>query len=262
MKRLLTAAALVPLFFYLVVFSPNWLFLPSLALVAALCYYEYLGIAAASFPQHPSQQRNAFGYAAGLLLLVLPNQEGLFLVVAALLLMILLLRTRDLSGFLPLAAVTVFGIVYTFGAWRYANLLRAMNPWWLLYALALNWGGDTFAYYGGRAFGKHKLAPRVSPGKSWEGTVASLVFGGAASVAYLHFLIPTVPLPQAIALSLVANIAGQMGDLCESAMKRGAGVKDSGTLLPGHGGWLDRVDSSLFSVPVVYWLINQPWFLP
>jgi phosphatidate cytidylyltransferase len=262
MKRILTASVLVPLFLYLVAFAPHWLFLPALALVASFCYFEFLGIAAASFPQYPNQQRNPFGYVAGLLLLTLPNQEGLLLVVAAILLMILLLRTRDLAGFLPLAAVTIFGIVYAYGTWRCGNLLRLMSPWWLLYAVSINWIGDTFAFYGGRAFGKRKLAPRVSPGKSWEGTIASLVLGGAAAVAYLHFLIPSVPLPQAIALSLVANIAGQMGDLCESAMKRGAGVKDSGTLLPGHGGWLDRVDSSLFSVPVVYWLINQPWFLP
>jgi phosphatidate cytidylyltransferase len=116
------------------------------------------------------------------------------------------------------------------------------------------------AYYVGTAFGRHKLSPHISPGKTWEGTAASLCASSIAGVAYLHFLFPKVPAWQAVLLCAAANVAGQIGDLCESAIKRGAGVKDSSHLLPGHGGWLDRVDSSLFSIPVVYWLIQLEWF--
>ena len=115
----------------------------------------------------------------------------------------------------------------------------------------MNWIGDSGAYYFGRNFGRHKLAPIVSPGKSWEGAAASLV----VSVLFGVFVLPRfvgIGLWQAAAVSVAANIAGQIGDLAESAIKRGAGVKDSGTLLPGHGGMLDRVDSSLFSLPVLY----------
>jgi phosphatidate cytidylyltransferase len=121
-----------------------------------------------------------------------------------------------------------------------------------MYGLLLNWVGDIGAYYAGRAFGRHKLAPVVSPKKTWEGAVASVVTSVAVAGAYLTHFVPGVSWPVAIALTAAANAAGQLGDLAESAMKRGAGVKDSGTILPGHGGFLDRVDSTLFALPVVY----------
>jgi phosphatidate cytidylyltransferase len=112
----------------------------------------------------------------------------------------------------------------------------------------------------GRAIGKHKLAPSVSPGKSWEGAVAS-VFGSILfGVLYVGHFVPQIPIWQVALIAGVANVAGQFGDLAESALKRGAGLKDSGTLLPGHGGFLDRLDSSLFALPVVYALYRA--FLP
>jgi phosphatidate cytidylyltransferase len=121
-----------------------------------------------------------------------------------------------------------------------------------MYGLLLNWVGDIGAYYIGRPFGKHKLAPRVSPKKSWEGSIASVFTSAVVGTFYLQRFLPIVPLWQAAALSVAANIAGQLGDLAESAMKRGAHVKDSGVILPGHGGLLDRVDSTLFALPVIY----------
>ena len=138
-------------------------------------------------------------------------------------------------------------MIYIFGAWRWAIFLRQKSSYWLLFALALSWVGDIAAFYIGKSFGRHKLAPRVSPGKSWEGAVASLagsVLFGFFYLKYLHSVCSSVAKPIA---GGVGNIAGQLGDLAESALKRGAGVKDSGTMLPGHGGWLDRVDSTLFA---------------
>jgi phosphatidate cytidylyltransferase len=107
----------------------------------------------------------------------------------------------------------------------------------------------------GKNFGRHKLAPSVSPGKSWEGAAASAVTGVAFGMIYLPLTIHA-SLPLAGALALAANVAGQIGDLAESAIKRGAGVKDSGALLPGHGGFLDRVDSTMFALPVLYALLT------
>jgi phosphatidate cytidylyltransferase len=99
------------------------------------------------------------------------------------------------------------------------------------------------------------MAPRVSPNKSWEGAAASVVASVLVAGAYLLRFVPGVAVAQAVALTVAATAAGQLGDLTESAMKRGAGVKDSGTMLPGHGGFLDRVDSTLFSLPLIYaWL--------
>jgi phosphatidate cytidylyltransferase len=153
---------------------------------------------------------------------------------------------------LPEAAFLLFGIIYIFGAWKFAILLRASSPHWLAYALVLNWIGDACAYYVGKNLGRHKLAPHISPHKTWEGAIASVAGSVIFGVLYLTRALPAVTVIEAALLSVVVNIAGQTGDLAESALKRGAGVKDSGSLLPGHGGLLDRVDSTLFALPIVY----------
>ena len=261
MKRVLTAAVLVPVFLWVILAAPSVVFFIVLAAVASLCFFEYSNIAAQHLGDAPGFARNPIGYGAGLVMLVLPGQEITFLCLLALIVMIQSLRATSLKQSLPMSSFIVLGVVYTYGAWRCAAGLRAISPWWLLFALAINWVGDTFAYYFGRMLGRHKLAPAVSPGKSWEGTIASLLGTIVLGILYLNYFLPNVGLWQAAALCCAGNLAGQLGDLCESAFKRGAGVKDSGNLLPGHGGWLDRVDSSLFSLPVVYWMIEQPWFL-
>jgi phosphatidate cytidylyltransferase len=175
----------------------------------------------------------------------------------AILAMSLALRAQDLARSLPDAAALLLGVVYVFGSLRSAVELRAINVYWLFFGLSLNWAGDIAALYVGKLIGRHKLAPHVSPAKSWEGAIASTVASVIYGAIYFSFLMKKTPLAGALALTVVANIAGQLGDLCESALKRGAGVKDSGTLLPGHGGWLDRVDSSLFALPVVYFVVSN-----
>jgi phosphatidate cytidylyltransferase len=147
------------------------------------------------------------------------------------------------------------GFMYIGGAWLCAFALRAVNPHWLLFAFLLCWAGDTAALYVGKNFGKHKLAPVVSPGKTWEGAVGSVVGGVLVGAIYAHYFIPFAPLATVLIIAAIGNIAGQIGDLLESAYKRWGGVKDSGSSLPGHGGWLDRIDSSLLSIPVVYALV-------
>lgn len=155
------------------------------------------------------------------------------------------------------AAVSALGgIVYIGGSWLCAFHLRVKNPHWLLFAFLLCWAGDSAALYIGKNFGRHKLAPKISPGKTWEGAIASVVGGVLVGAIYAHYLIPAAPLAMVLIIAALGNIAGQLGDLVESAYKRWGGVKDSGSSLPGHGGWLDRIDSSLFSIPVVYALVQ------
>jgi phosphatidate cytidylyltransferase len=144
----------------------------------------------------------------------------------------------------------VFGVVYIFAPFTCAILLRRISPHWLMLAVLLCWVGDTAALYIGKNFGRHKLA-KVSPNKTWEGAAASVVGALIAAVIYAHY----VPLPAVYPIAVIGNIAGQFGDLAESALKRRAGVKDSGASLPGHGGWLDRIDAILFAIPVVYGLV-------
>ena len=111
---------------------------------------------------------------------------------------------------------------------------------------------DSAQYYTGRAFGRHKLAPVISPKKTVEGAVGGAVFGTIAGVAFAHYWVPAMPMVWAAVMSLLMSIAGMAGDLFESAMKRRVGLKDSGNLIPGHGGILDRIDSWLFAAPV-FW---------
>lgn len=255
MKRILTALVLVPIISYVALWAHHWIFLGVLALVALLCFHEYSGIVTA----HGIERPGPVAYAGGLLVLLVPQHEILAVTLLALVVLVLALRSGDLAKVLPWAAASMLGVIYVFGMWRFAIGLRAASPYWLFFALLLSWIGDTAAFYAGRALGKHKLAPRLSPAKSWEGAAASVAASLVFGVVYLGWLLPAVPVAERLLISAAGNIAGQVGDLAESAMKRGAGVKDSSTLLPGHGGWLDRVDSTLFALPVIYLLIRFPW---
>lgn len=251
MKRILTAVVLVPALVYVALWAPWIAFYLVAAAVAVLCFVEYDGLVAA----HGIPKSGVFGIAAGLLVLFLPRAELALPVLIALLAMALAMREETLAKALPRAAAAILGVLYTFGSMRSAILIHDISPWWVMFAMSINWVGDIAAFYVGRSLGRHRLAPRVSPAKSWEGAIASVVFTIGFALVYFHYLIPGVP-PVAVAgFAIAGNIAGQVGDLAESAIKRGAGVKDSGTMLPGHGGWLDRLDSSLFAFPVIYALL-------
>jgi phosphatidate cytidylyltransferase len=253
MKRVLTALVLIPVFAYLILGAPDVLFQAAAAAVAIVCFREFAHLVSL----HEIQKPGVFGYAAGLVVLLLPQRETALIVVMALLAMALALRSRDLTETLPYAAALILGVLYIFGSLRCAIDLRAMSRYWVFFALSLNWVGDIAALYVGRAIGRHKLAPRVSPAKSWEGAIASVAASLIYAALYFPKLLPSVPLAEALGITVAGNIAGQFGDLCESALKRGAGVKDSGSFLPGHGGWLDRIDSGLFALPVVYLLASS-----
>lgn len=123
---------------------------------------------------------------------------------------------------------------------------------WLFLTLSVTWAGDTGAYFAGRAFGRRKLFERVSPKKTWEGAVGGFLFSILFCVAYTHWLLPGVGLLAAVALGAVLDVVGVVGDLVESMFKRAFGVKDSGWIMPGHGGILDRIDSVLFTAPVTW----------
>ena len=252
MKRVLTALALVPFAIYAIFFGPPWFFLLSAVAMALLCYSEYSNIVAAYGIEAPGLP----GAAAGLVLLF----DIAYVRLVALLSLMLSLRRRDLANGLAYAAAMTLGAVYIFGAWRCAIDLRAMHPNWLLFALAINWTGDVAAFYVGRAIGNHKLAPHISPGKTIEGALGSLASAAIFGTGFAYLWPAGLSMAVWIPLALVTNAAGQFGDLTESALKRGAGMKDSGTLLPGHGGWLDRLDSSLFTLPVVYCALR--WIKP
>ena len=179
----------------------------------------------------------------------------------------------DLASAFPAARVSVFAFLYV--ALPMASLLQLREQWqgsfFLLYLLLLVWAGDIFAYFIGKPFGRHRMSPRISPNKTWEGAIASVIASVAVGILMFHYAQPIssalmqahlierqngifgqTSLISVIVLSIVLNIAAQVGDLVESLIKRGAGVKDSGAILPGHGGMLDRVDALLFAAPVLW----------
>lgn len=253
MKRLATALVLIPAVSWAILLAPFPVFFAVVALFAGLCYYEYGGIVAA----HGLPPLRVAGFAAGAIILVpLPHLSTYLPVVLAMMGLVLALRVLNLEQALAAAGAFLLGVYYVFGAWASAIGLHTVSPHWLFFAVAINWVGDGSAYYVGKAFGRHKMAPRISPSKSWEGAAASLAGAMVFAGVYLHFALPAVPAWQAVLMGAAANAAGQLGDLTESALKRGAGLKDSGSMVPGHGGWLDRLDSSLFSMPVVYALLQ------
>jgi phosphatidate cytidylyltransferase len=256
MKRILTAAVLVPITVWTVLYSPWAAFVAIVALIACLCFREYASMTGTFAP---------LGMVAGLLILVAPPTETILVLFLSTLaaLSLPLFADGELEEGLRKSASLVLGILYVFGGWKTAILVHDLDRprvgsghQLLMFGLLVNWAGDTGAYYVGRRFGRVKLAPRVSPGKTREGSAASIVSSMVFGVLYLPWAVPGVPIWKAALIALAANIAGQTGDLAESAIKRVCGVKDSGKLLPGHGGMLDRVDSTLFSMPVVYTLLG------
>jgi phosphatidate cytidylyltransferase len=169
-------------------------------------------------------------------------------------------------------AVTVLGVVYTGGLLSYAYILRyhrftnyalgaEAGAVLLLLPVLLTWTSDTGGYFVGRSFGRHKLLPSVSPGKTIEGAVGALVLCAIVAWVYMRYvLVPYAQLaltPVSAALfGIGVSVAVQIGDLVESLMKREVAVKDSSHLVPGHGGVLDRLDGMLFALPVAYWLLE------
>ena len=251
MTRVITAIGLIAVALYLIFWAPSWLFLAAATVMGLICYREYSGLVAG----HSIQRPGIFGILAGLLLLFCSSYAVPGLSILVIIALATALRYADLRDVLPQVACAFLGALYTFAPWHFATLLRAISVHWLLFALALNWAGDSVAYYVGRSFGKHPLAPIVSPKKSWEGAIGSVAGSVVFGCLYMGHFMPSVALWKVAVVAIAANVAGQLGDLAESAMKRGAGVKDSGNILPGHGGILDRVDSSLFALPAVYILL-------
>lgn len=252
MKRAATAVLLIPVVSYLILYAAEPWFLAMLAAIAGCSAYEFNGLV----ERHGLPSPGWLVFPMGLVLLVGPGSTEQFIALLALAALWLGTTERELKHALPRAGAMVLCVVYIFGCWRAGVLLRRIDPWWLFFACALNWVGDTAAMYVGKAIGKHKMAPRLSPGKSWEGAAASVVASVILGATLLPRVLPGVNPWTAAGIAALANAAGQIGDLAESALKRGAGVKDSGTMLPGHGGWLDRTDSSLFAIPVTYLLVK------
>lgn len=268
MKRVLTAIVLVPLVLWLVFKGPIWLVSLVVCAVAELALWEYLSLADALGAKTP---RIAAMIGVAVLFYVNFERPGFVAPVLGaitLALLIVCAFRSPLNRVLPDAGSSVFGVLYIGWTLTTLPLLFAQEDGssLLVYLLFVVWAGDVAALYIGRTWGRRKLAPAISPGKSWEGSLASLC--GSVGITALLLWISAVLLAHGIGvldypgswgmwlgLSVLLNIAAQVGDLVESALKRGAGVKDSGSMLPGHGGVLDRIDALLIAAPVLWYAL-------
>jgi phosphatidate cytidylyltransferase len=276
MKRILTATVLVLLVLALIFFGNIWLMTLFAAIVAELAAYEYLQLAAVGAQAHDAKLRipiwwMALGTALAFVV-SLPNfpVEDQLPVLSALTLILFAWNgfRSPLIQVLPDTAQGLFGLIYIAYPLTLIPLLwkQEDGPALVLFLMVCVWAGDTAALYFGRAFGKRKLAPRLSPGKTWVGSIASILASmlAAGLIIYISDILTahgntvlhiSEPLWQSLLLAAILNIAAQLGDLLESAIKRGAAVKDSGTMLPGHGGILDRIDALLLSAPVLWFIL-------
>jgi phosphatidate cytidylyltransferase len=281
-KRVATAVVLIPCVVGLVLWGSTAAVAIGLALVSLLALFEFFAIGdaigqrayrfwtaacaiALVYVQWLAAIAPAYELAGGLtihrmvgrILGTVPSvPDVLFIFLLGIGALTLLTRRPSVEA-LPAAGISSSGLILVALPLTYAVRLHGVGtdgPKLLLFALVITWVGDTAAYFVGRAIGKHKLAPVLSPKKTWEGTIASILGALLVALGFSKFLI--VPLPHLLAMAAVGNVAGQAGDLLESAYKRSAGVKDSGSLLPGHGGVLDRIDALILAIPVVwyYWI--------
>ena len=280
-QRVLTALVLIPVVVGLVLFTPTWAVAIATAVITVLALWEYFALGEAighrahrlwtifcSLLILYAQWRVAQNHINGLFKSEVPIgpdfhvlARGPFTLADIFFLYILgvtvltLWTRRPLVESLPAAGISSSGLLLISFPLSFAIRLHGefFGSIILLFALVIIWASDTLAYFVGRAIGKHPLAPKISPKKTWEGSIAAMF--GSLAVAYCFHCWLTIPLPHLFAMAALGNIAGQMGDLLESACKRSAGVKDSGGLLPGHGGILDRIDALILCIPVIWYYL-------
>ncbi len=289
LKRIATAAVLIPIVLLLVLRAPVAVVALVAALVALLTVHEFLQLTE-SYGVQPLRIPT-YSFVSGFFLLLAINvgaetplfSMGKFLIslafaaaIAPFLFLTITMRRDNLSGAYPAAAAAVFAFTYI--ALPLGMLVQLRQQWaggfLLLYLLLVVWAGDIFAYFVGKSMGRHLMAPRISPKKTWEGAAASLAASLAVGALLFHYALPLSSallnaglierrdglfglekpaLWPIILLTIAINSAAQLGDLVESLIKRGANVKDSGTILPGHGGMLDRIDALLFAAPLLWY---------
>jgi phosphatidate cytidylyltransferase len=300
LKRIATAVVLIPIVMLLVLRAPVPVLAVFAAAVALVTVQEFLKLTE-SYGVQPLRLPTYIFVGLLFLLLAVTAAEtpqvsalkfvlglGFACTMVPFIFLTITMRRAQLSGAYPAAAASTFAFVYI--AVPLAMLVQLRQQWagsfWLLYLLLVVWAGDIFAYFVGRSVGRHLMAPRISPKKTWEGAAASLVASLVVGSLLFTYALPIssfllrVGLIQRrdglfgldrpelwpiLLLTVVLNIAAQLGDLVESLIKRGAGVKDSGTILPGHGGMLDRIDALLFAAPVLWFYVAalfppaRPW---
>jgi phosphatidate cytidylyltransferase len=258
MKRVLSSVVAIPIIVFIVQYAPAYVCIGVILIAMLLALHEYFELV-----EIPLVFR-IIGFiiaAAAVLAAAYARLSVLFLSGVILILIVALFSRRELAEAFRSAVFAFFGAVYL-GLMSYVVGLRLWqegpeaNGDLLMMLFVIIWTGDSFAYFAGKKLGRHKLAPVISPNKTWEGAIAGFLFSILAAITCRYTFVTQLSLRDAIGVGVVVGILGQIGDLCESIVKRAAKVKDSGGIIPGHGGMLDRVDSLLFGAPAMYYYLS------
>jgi len=260
LKRWITGLAALPFLFLLVSKGGPFLFAVVVSVVCIIALWEYFGIVFNSGGGANQGLIPVMGLIAGLLIIwaaylgsfeMMIGLVTLNLIVCGL---ISLLKLKTDAFVSEIAAKQVLGVIYIPLLLAYLILIRngVDGIVWIYFLLFIIFSGDVGAYHFGSYFGRHKLCPAVSPGKTVEGSIGGLALNLGVGAVFKYFFLPQLPWGLSILFFVAAGVAGQVGDLFESVLKRVGNKKDSGALLPGHGGILDRIDALLFAAPVAY----------
>jgi len=256
-RKVWMALIMVPPVLLLIILGPPSLLYLMVLLATFFGLREYYNLVL----PHSRRIERVAGIGLGLILSIIISlgamkELSLFFVIILLILSILFMATsKDLSSTIPEMGMTLFGIFFIGFLLAYVSLIRNLpnGRLWALFLIATVWAGDISALLSGSFFGKHKLYPRISPNKTFEGLGGSIVGSIVVALAFAILFLPRLQNGVCILLAIGMGILGQLGDFTESMLKRSAHVKDSGTLIPGHGGMLDRLDSFLFSAPFLHY---------
>ena len=259
MKRVLTAIVAIPILIYIVMFAPVWICIGIIFVAMLLALHEYFALV-----DIPVAFRVVGGgiASAACLIPVWPEGTMILLIGSMLILMVSLFSRLGIPEAFRAVVFSFFGAAYVGGLMGFLIALRIWNKSLLsgaellMMLFIIIWSGDSFAYFVGKSIGRHKLAPVVSPNKTWEGAFAGFLFSIVAAVICKLTFLREMSFIDAIVVGALIGVIGQIGDLCESIVKRAAKAKDSGGIIPGHGGMLDRLDSLLFGAPAMYYYIS------
>lgn len=259
LKRWITGLIALPILFFFILVGGMPFFL-LIAAATLLSLREYFGIVYAQTNQRLTGALPVIGWLSAFLLVAAAQLGSLEGMAAALVFNLIFAATATVLEYgrypnaLDSMAKQVLGLVYLPLLFGFLILIRSSDNGaiWLFFTLAIVFAGDTTALYTGTFFGRSKLIPSVSPGKTVEGALGGLLANAAVGTLLKLWLLPALTWPKVIAFSLAIGAAGQIGDLFESVIKRTSRIKDSGAILPGHGGILDRIDALLFAAPVAY----------
>jgi phosphatidate cytidylyltransferase len=265
MNRLLTALVALPILIASILIPQLWwLFVALAAAAMILGLWEFYHLAT----RLKIKADVAAGFIASVAFLTasLCDDVLFHLVVSQLVIIVLTagvliaaaLRGSEFDKMISSAGATIIGVLYVSFLGTYLVSLRVgfphkLSSHLLIFFFMVLMGGDAGAYYTGRALGKRKLAPKISPGKTWEGVVGGIVAALLMGTVAHYWFFRELPLKWTLPLAFIMTVIGILGDLTESALKRGAGAKDAANILPGHGGILDRLDSLLFNAPLIYY---------